>query len=130
MPHALFGDDWSDSLADIAWMYWDTDLAPSLDNEMPVSNYDKNPTQHLITYSVSMGVPGSIPLDDMNRNGTKDVDEDFDGNGYPDNLGYSTDPYFLNCELPGPTTAKETDCSGVDDPIAGWQNLHRIHIRQ
>lgn len=64
-PHA---DAFSDTLADIAMLYYEQDLS-TLDNRVPESRYydptsgitytDDNPQQHLSTYAVAFGIEGS-----------------------------------------------------------------------
>lgn len=88
---APYEDNYSDTLADVAMYYYDRDLAAALPDEVPPNNYDKNNRQHLVTFSISIGLSGSIPLDDMNQDGVVD------------NPGYAEDPYFLKLDTPFPT---------------------------
>ena len=70
-------------LADNAFYYWVNDLQPSLDNDVPAympdpaphpktNQVEDNPRndpatwQHMVTYTVGMGVDGKIPIDDAN----------------------------------------------------------------
>ncbi|MCI5165796.1 MAG: hypothetical protein D3903_06795, partial [Candidatus Electrothrix sp. GM3_4] len=78
---APYEDDHDNTLADVAMFYYDTDLAASLPN-----NYDKKKTQHMVTFSVSFGMDGTIKTDDIN------------GDDKADNPGYADDPYFLLTE--------------------------------
>jgi len=73
--------------------YYDRDLVSALPNELPANNYDKNNRQHMVTFSVSIGLSGSIPLDDMDQDGVID----------PAPANYAEDPYFLNPDTPYPT---------------------------
>ncbi len=94
-----YADSWSDTLADVAMKFYNDDLADSLDDDMPTNNYDKKKTQHMVTYTVSFGVTGTIdPLD-------------IDGDGEPDDPSYVDDPYFLNPDTPHPDWPDPTtDC--------------------
>ncbi len=87
---APYEDNFSDTLADVAWKFYDDDLSDGLPNDMPTNNYDKSKTQHMVTFSVSFGLSGSIDLDDV------------DGDGVADSPGYADDPYFLNPDTPMP----------------------------
>ncbi|MCI5221452.1 MAG: hypothetical protein D3924_01915 [Candidatus Electrothrix sp. AR4] len=88
---APYEDRHSNTLADVAMHYYDTDLASDLDNEVPANNYDKRKTQHMVTFGVSFGLEGTIDPDDM------------DGDGNIDSSSYEDDPYFLNSDTPHPT---------------------------
>ncbi|MGR8918544.1 MAG: pilus assembly protein, partial [Gammaproteobacteria bacterium] len=56
-PHA---DTFANTLADVAMKYYENDLS-TLDNKVPViTNVDENQAQHLVTYSVSFGVDGTL----------------------------------------------------------------------
>lgn len=88
---APYEDSYSDTLADVAMYYYDQDLASNLPDELPSNNYDKNNRQHMVTFSVSIGLAGSIPPNDMNQDGVID------------NPGYAEDPYFLKPDTPYPT---------------------------
>lgn len=112
-----YEDSFSDTLADVAWKYYDDDLADSLPDEMSTNNYDKSKTQHMVTYSVSFGLSGSIDLSDI------------DGDGSADDPGYADDPYFLNPETPTPTWPDPTtDCYAcpkkIDDLLHASVNGH------
>jgi type IV pilus assembly protein PilY1 len=50
----------SRTLADVAMHYWKRDLQPDIDNYVPTS--DRNPAfwQHMVTYTVGLGVTGSV----------------------------------------------------------------------
>ena len=57
-----YGDSNSDTLADVAMEYYETDLRPSVDNRLhpPPGGIDDNEAQHMVTYAVAFGVEGSI----------------------------------------------------------------------
>jgi type IV pilus assembly protein PilY1 len=58
-----YADNHSDTLADFAAYYYETDLN-TLPDEVPKSRYDKAQHQHMATYAVAFGVGGSlIPSD-------------------------------------------------------------------
>lgn len=96
---APYQDSYSNTLADVAMYYYNRDLANTLIDELPTNNYDKKKTQHMVTFSISIGLEGSIPLDDMNKD------------GIIDDPGYSTDPYFLDPDTPYPTWGNPTASS-------------------
>ena len=57
-----YGDTSSDTLADIAMEYYETDIRPGVDNKLtpPPGGIDENTAQHMVTYSVAFGVDGTI----------------------------------------------------------------------
>ncbi|MBU1193842.1 MAG: hypothetical protein KKD32_03875 [Proteobacteria bacterium] len=88
---APFADSYSDTLADVAMKYYEEDLSSSLPNHLPTNNYDNNKNQHMVTYSVSFGVTGTIDHTDINND------------SITDNPLYTDDPYFLNPNTLRPT---------------------------
>lgn len=60
------GDGVSNTLADIARYYYDTDLRSRLPNAVPTNACDPNAQQHMVTYGVSFGVTGTINPEDYN----------------------------------------------------------------
>ncbi|HHH45266.1 MAG TPA: hypothetical protein ENK49_14125, partial [Gammaproteobacteria bacterium] len=57
----LYADSFSNTLADVAMKYYETDLAPSLANRVPVvSGVDDNTAQHMVTYTVAFGLSGTL----------------------------------------------------------------------
>ena len=61
-------DTFSDTLADIAMYYYETDLATSLANNVKsIPGVDENTAQHLTTFSVAFGVNGTITADPTDR---------------------------------------------------------------
>nr|WP_320136212.1 PilC/PilY family type IV pilus protein [uncultured Amphritea sp.] len=54
-----YADTYSNTLADVAMHYYETDLS-SLDNEVPTSDADENDQQHMVTYTVAFGVNGTL----------------------------------------------------------------------
>lgn len=48
------------TLADVAMHYWNRDLAPSLDNNVPTSPADPAFWQHMVTFGVSIGLKGRL----------------------------------------------------------------------
>ena len=69
---APYGDSYSDTLADVAMKYYDTDLSTSLSDLVPTNSCDKKETQHMVTYSVSFGVTGTLTPYDGNGDGEED----------------------------------------------------------
>jgi Tfp pilus tip-associated adhesin PilY1 len=88
---APFGDGYSNTLADIASHYYNTDLAPALDPLVAAAGCDSMTEQHMVTYSVSFGVTGTIDPDDI------------DNDGSVDDPGYQDDPCFSQATTPQPT---------------------------
>ena len=59
-----YADGYYNSLADVAMYYYENDLASGLDNLVPISDLDGNNKQHMVTYTVSFGVHGTLTPDD------------------------------------------------------------------
>jgi type IV pilus assembly protein PilY1 len=57
---APYSDNWSDTLADVAMYYWYRDLRPDLPNKLRRTAEDEAFWQHMVTYTVGLGVVGSI----------------------------------------------------------------------
>jgi type IV pilus assembly protein PilY1 len=55
--------DVSNTLADVAMYYYETDLDTTLDDEVSTSDVDENDAQHMVTYMVAFGVSGSLDYD-------------------------------------------------------------------
>ncbi len=55
-----FADNFSDTLADVAMHYYEHDLNATLNNDVPTNTKDKAEHQHLVTYTLSFGLHGSI----------------------------------------------------------------------
>ncbi|WP_323751918.1 pilus assembly protein [Marinobacter sp.] len=55
-----FGDTHSNTLADVAMHYWKTDLRTDLDNKVPTAGIDEAYWQHMTTFTIGLGVEGSI----------------------------------------------------------------------
>lgn len=57
-----YGDSESNTLADIAMQYYETDIRPGVANNLtpPPGAIDENRAQHMVTYSVAFGVDGTI----------------------------------------------------------------------
>jgi Tfp pilus tip-associated adhesin PilY1 len=96
---APYADSYSNTLADVAMQYYKNDLSSGLDNEVPSNSCDSATHQHMVTYSVSFGVNGTLtPVDS-------------DGDGLID------DPCFLDSATPIPTWPNPTsgDSQKIDD---------------
>ena len=55
-----FADPYSDTLADVAMLYYKEDLALNLPDEVPTNACDRATHQHMVTYSVSFGAMGTL----------------------------------------------------------------------
>lgn len=57
-----FGDNQSNTLADVAMEYYENDIRPGTQNRVspPPGGIDENTAQHMVTYSVAFGVEGNI----------------------------------------------------------------------
>jgi len=57
-----YADGFSNTLADVAMQFYEADLSGTLDNVVPISDSrdDKNPAQHMVTYTVSFGLNGTL----------------------------------------------------------------------
>jgi hypothetical protein len=58
-----YADAYSNTLADVAMKYYKKDLAGSLDNIVPTNSCDPANHQHMVTYTVSFGVTGTLTPD-------------------------------------------------------------------
>lgn len=59
-PSEPFRDNRSNTLADVAMEYWKNDLRPDLANRVPASTRNPAFWQHMVTYTVGLGVQGAI----------------------------------------------------------------------
>lgn len=59
-PASPFSDTQADVLADVAMYYWVRDLRTDLDNKVKPNQTDPAFWQHMVTYTVGLGVNGSI----------------------------------------------------------------------
>jgi len=72
--HYLYKDEYSETLADVAMMYYQNDLSSTLDNKVPTNpesvptHHDPADWQHMVTYGVSFGVTGTLNPDDYDLN--------------------------------------------------------------
>lgn len=62
-PACIFAVDTSNTLADIAMHYYETDLSPNDNNLSIIPNVDYNQQQHLVTFMVAFGVDGTLRAD-------------------------------------------------------------------
>ena len=62
-----YADMASNSLADIAFYYYANDLNASLDNKLPVSQFDSASHQHMVTFAVAFGVNGTLDPGDYDE---------------------------------------------------------------
>ncbi len=57
---APYADSYGDTLADVAMYYYENDLAPSLNDQVPATDEDPATHQHMVTYGISFGVVGTL----------------------------------------------------------------------
>ena len=60
----IFGDTYSNTLSDVAMLYYEKDLSNSLENIVPINAFDRAYHQHMVTYGVSFGVIGTFNPED------------------------------------------------------------------
>lgn len=60
-----FADEASKTLADVAMHYYEHDLNPDLNNNVPIAAKDRADHQHLVTYTLSFGVSGTLDRSDF-----------------------------------------------------------------
>jgi type IV pilus assembly protein PilY1 len=68
-PVGPYSDTYSDTLADVAMHYWQTDLQPGMLNEVPTSTSDPAFWQHMVTFTLGLGytptgITGTAPNGD------------------------------------------------------------------
>lgn len=81
------GDGATDTLADVAHYFYNTDLSP-LENEVPTSDADPNSEQHMVSLTVAFGVDGN--LEDTDNDGLPNPE--LAENGAWNNGTVSSDP--------------------------------------
>lgn len=59
-PELPYKDGNSNTLADVAMHYWKTDLRPDLDNKVPTNAKDPAFWQHMVNFTVGLGVEGTL----------------------------------------------------------------------
>lgn len=71
LPHAIpatykytptlpYSDNYSNTLADVAMQYWKNDLRTDLDNKVPTNTGDPAFWQHMVNFTVGLGVQGTL----------------------------------------------------------------------
>ncbi|RJP36000.1 MAG: hypothetical protein C4548_16610 [Desulfobacteraceae bacterium] len=55
-----FADTYSNTLADVAMYHYKNDLNSNLNDDVPINNVDKATHQHMVTYSLSFGMTGTL----------------------------------------------------------------------
>ncbi len=65
-PTLPFSDSFGDTLADVAMHYWKTDLRTDMLNKVPANSADPAFWQHMVNYTVGLGVNGTLINDDPN----------------------------------------------------------------
>lgn len=59
-PALPYSDNYSNTLADVAMYYWKTDLRTDLDNKVPTNAKDPAFWQHMVNFTVGLGVEGTL----------------------------------------------------------------------
>ena len=62
-PARPYRDSWSNTLADVAMDFWKRDLRPDLANEVTTNQQDPAFWQHMVTFTVGLGVNGTLDPD-------------------------------------------------------------------
>ncbi len=62
VPALPYKDNHSNTLADVAMYYWKTDLRPDLANRVPTNAKDPAFWQHMVNFTVGLGVEGTLPI--------------------------------------------------------------------
>ncbi len=62
-PVPPYKDGYSGTLADVAMHFWNTDLQPGMSNTVPVNSQDSAFWQHMVTFTVGLGVVPSLVTD-------------------------------------------------------------------
>lgn len=63
-----YADTYEDTLADVAMHFYERDLAPALDNVVPVTaGVDENTAQHMVSYMVAFGITGTLDANPSDR---------------------------------------------------------------
>lgn len=55
-----FQDSYDNTLADVAYHYWNRDLRPGMENKVPATSLNPQTHQHMVTYGIGLGVEGTI----------------------------------------------------------------------
>jgi type IV pilus assembly protein PilY1 len=63
---SYFADSYSDTLADVAMHYYERDLSSTLEDLLSSSTSDPATHQHMVTYTVSFGLKGTLDPDSYN----------------------------------------------------------------
>lgn len=58
--HPQYPDGWANTLADVAYRYWSTDLRTGMANNVLTSTADPADWQHMVTFGVSIGLQGTL----------------------------------------------------------------------
>jgi type IV pilus assembly protein PilY1 len=94
------------SLADVALYYYYRDLRPSMPDNVPTSNKDPNPAQHMTTFTLGLGVDGVMTF-------RKDYETAAEGDFYRIRTGATGCAWTAGtCNWPMPVSNGET---AVDD---------------
>jgi len=61
----FYADSFSNTLADVAMKYYETDLSTLADKVPTIAGVDENNAQHMVTYTVGFGVNGTLAADEL-----------------------------------------------------------------
>ena len=106
----IYGHSATNTLADVAMHFYERDLSSALSDDVPIiTGVDEAPHQHLVTYTVSFGLTGSLdPLTDVPGSagfdwGTPDPNVEQDPSKADDmwHAAFNGRGLFLNADDPG-----------------------------
>lgn len=60
-----YADTYSNTLADVAMKYYETDLSTLADKVPVIAGTDNNNAQHMVTYTVAFGINGELEADEL-----------------------------------------------------------------
>lgn len=79
-----YADTYSNTLADVAMHYYETDLSTLSDDLIPILGVDEATHQHMATYTVAFGVNGTLdPFDEATPGVASDTDPNDSGFSWP-----------------------------------------------
>ena len=66
-PMAPYEDKYSNTLADVAMTFWKKDLRPDLANNVPTNRFDNAFWQHMVNFTIGLGVEGTQTNNNLNE---------------------------------------------------------------
>jgi len=107
--YAPYKDDVGNNLADIAMNYYMRDLAPEVEDEVPTNPFDSARHQHMVTYTVTFGVIGTLNPEDYDLDACEEMYRgNFDFQATKDDDPQGPCP-------PWPSPSINTDQERIDD---------------